>query len=93
MGLFRAVAKFFGAIKIVKGIVIQKGDEHFGGEKAELMQVGKKVASVGITVPESETFTLKVKGVDSKGRELTEDFTVDELTYNTTKVGDAWPIT
>lgn len=93
MSLFRAIAKAFGGIKIVKGTIIQVGDSHFNSFTVQQpIKEAKGELPIGVTRPASDTYTIRVKGVDKKGNEITEDITVDEMTFNTVNVGDPWPV-
>lgn len=91
MGLIRFIKKIFGDVKIVKGVVIQVNDTTYGGQTTQEIIIGGKIETVGMNVPESDVYSIRVKGVDKNGKEVTEDITVDELTYNSIQVGDAWP--
>lgn len=41
--------------------------------------------------PITDRWSVTAEGVDKHGKPLTKEVYVDEMTYNATEVGDAWP--
>lgn len=79
-------------MKIVKGAVIGKygrGEETL--IEPDAIQSGKKIIVANTHTETGDYYELTVQGKDERGKDAVKRITVDELTFNTTAIGDEWP--
>jgi hypothetical protein len=85
---------------IVSGKVVAKngyGAAPSPGEIAPTKQnaVFLRAADAGLSRPSEDPgeWILRVEGLDQHGNPYAQNKYVDEMTFNCTEIGDAWPLT
>ena len=96
MSLWSKVLSIFGADPVISGVVV--ATNHYSAQAprdgSAQIGTGKQARVVQVpTAPDSESWSVTVRGLDKQGNNVTEEIDVPWNVWCMAKTGDKWPIT